>query len=94
MSIFSNLPRDTRWLVISGAAAMAASFLTKTVLAKGWNEATGDDPPENPAASSVSWGQALAWTAAASLAAGLAQLVARRGVAKALGGPVPRDTYD
>ena len=87
------LSRKHRWLLLTGGAAMAASFVTRTLLKKGWNAATGDDPPMNPADMRTSWSEAVVWTLAASVVAGLSQLAARRATSEALGGPVP-ELYD
>ncbi len=89
-----KLSRKHRWLLLSSGAAMAASFATQTLLKKGWNAATGEDPPLNPASAKFTWPEALTWTLAASVVAGVSQLVARRSVATVLDGPVPTDTYD
>lgn len=86
--------RKLKWLALSGGAAMVASLVTKNVLAKGWNTATGEDPPLNPESRKTTWGEAITWTVAVSVAAGLAQLVARRGLAEALDESVPDDLYD
>ena len=82
-----------RWIAISGVAALAASFLTKTVLRFSWNAATGEDPPMNPADTSTAWSEAATWTVAASVVAGLSSLAARRATAEALDGSVPDDRY-
>ena len=87
-------PKKIKWLLLSGGAAMAASFLTRNALAKGWNTATGEDPPLNPASAKTDWSEAVVWTVAVSVAAGLSQLMARRGVAAALDESVPDDLYD
>ncbi len=87
-------PKKVRWLVASGAAAMGASFLTRTLLRKGWNATTGEDPPLNPASHKTDWSEAIVWTLAVSVAAGLSQLAARRGLASALDERVPDDLYD
>lgn len=84
----------TRWILTSGAAAMAASFLTKSVLRRSWHAATGEDPPMNPADSRTAWSEAAVWTVAASVVAGLSSLAARRAAASLLGGSVPDDRYD
>ena len=86
--------KKLRWYVLSGAAAMAASFLTRNALRKGWNTATGEDPPLNPESAKTTWGEAVVWTVAVSVVAGLSQLVARRGLAGALDESVPDDLYD
>ena len=88
------LSRKQRWMLTSGLAAMGAAWLTRTGLKYTWNATTGDDPPMNPAASSTAWTEALTWTVATSLVAGLTRLVARRAVASTIGGPVPDDQYD
>ena len=87
------LSRKNRWLLTTGVAAMAASFVTKTLLKKGWNATTGDDPPMNPADTRTSWSEAVTWTLAASVVAGLSQLAARRAASGALGGSPP-EMYD
>ena len=87
------LSRKHRWLLATGLAAMASSFVTKALLKKGWNTATGDDPPMNPADPRTSWTEAVTWTLAASAVAALTQLAARRTAAGALGG-APPEMYD
>lgn len=86
--------KKIKWLVLSSGVAMAASFITRNVLAKGWNTATGEDPPLNPEDRKTGWSEAITWTVAVSVVAGLAQLVARRGLAGALDESVPDDLYD
>lgn len=88
------MTQRTRWIAISGLAAMAASFATRSALKKGWNSATGDDPPMNPASTETAWTEALVWTVAASVVAGVSRLAARRTAARFLDGPVPTDRYD
>ncbi len=83
----------TRWILASGLAATAASFVTRSALRKGWNTATGDDPPLNPDSSETAWTEALVWTVAASVVAGVSRL-ARRTAAHFLDGTVPTDRYD
>jgi hypothetical protein len=88
------LSQRTRWILTSGAAAMAASWATRSALKHGWNATTGDDPPLNPASTETAWTEALVWTVAASVVAGLSRLTARRAAAHFLDGPVPSDRYD
>ena len=83
-----------RWLAVTGVAAMGASYLTRSLLRKGWNATTGEDPPINPANAQTDWSEAIVWTLAVSVAAGLSQLAARRGLASALDDRVPDDLYD
>lgn len=82
-----------RWILISGVAASAAALATQSVLKHGWHAATGDDPPLNPASSQTAWTEAVVWTVAASVAAGLSRLAARRTAARFLDGGVPDDRY-
>lgn len=87
------LSRKNRWLVVSGLAAAAASFLTRIVLKRGWNATTGEDPPLNPASRETAWTEAIVWTVATSVVAGLSRLAARRTTAKFLVGPPPPNRY-
>ena len=72
---------DRIWEAVAlGAAALAAVGVRQTLQA-GWERYTGDEPPMNPAARSVGWGDALAWTVATGVAVGLGRLLAERGAA-------------
>jgi len=88
------MSQRARWIVASGLAAMAASTLTRSALKKGWNSATGGDPPLNPASAETAWTEALVWTVATSVVAGVSRLLARRTAAHFLDGGVPTDRYD
>ena len=83
-----------RWMLVSGGAAMAVAYVTREALKYGWNATTGEDPPMNPESTETAWTEALTWTVAASLVAGLSRLAARRAAAHFLDGPVPQDRYD
>lgn len=72
---------DKTWNLVNTAAAIGAALVTRKLLSTGWRRVRGEDPPKNPAASSVGWGDALAWTAATGVAVGVARLLARRGTA-------------
>lgn len=87
------LDRKTRWIVASGLAAVGASFATRSLLRRSWHAATGEDPPMNPADTDTAWTEAVVWTVAASVVAGLSSLAARRATAHAIGGPVPSDKF-
>ena len=87
------LSRKNRWLLVSGLAAAGAASLTHAVLKRGWNAVTGEDPPVNPASAETAWTEALTWTVAASLVAGLTRLAARRAAAAALPGGPPHDRF-
>ena len=80
---------DTTWKLFMAVGAFGASFATKSLLQKSWRGLTGKKPPTNPAALETAWGEAIVWTAATSLAAGLAQLLAKRQAAKLKAGSIP-----
>ena len=87
------LSEKHRWILVSGLAAAGAAWLTRAGLKRGWHAATGDDPPLNPSSSETAWTEALVWTLATSVVAGVSRLAARRATAHYLGGPVPRNRY-
>ena len=89
-----SLSRKQRWMLTSGLAAAGAAWLTQSGLKYAWNATTGDDPPMNPAAASTAWTEALVWTVAASVVAGITRLAARRAIAGVMDGPVPTDQYE
>ena len=79
--------------VVVGSAALAAIAI-RNGLKLGWQYVKEEDPPTNPADHSVSWGDALAWTLATSVAVGVGRLLAQRGAAagwKRAKGRYPRD---
>ena len=87
------LTQKTRWLVASGLAATGAAFATRSLLRRSWHAATGEDPPMNPSSSETAWSEAVVWTVAASVVAGLSRLAARRTAAYVMDDPVPEDRY-
>lgn len=87
------LSRKNRWIAVSGLAAAGAALATRSLLRRSWHAATGEDPPMNPASTDTAWTEALVWTVAASVVAGVSRLAARRTAAHVLGGPVPHDKY-
>ncbi|HEX6308694.1 MAG TPA: DUF4235 domain-containing protein, partial [Longimicrobiales bacterium] len=44
----------------------------------GWKAVLHDEPPENPVSADTSWRDALLWTTALALGAGIARLVVER----------------
>jgi hypothetical protein len=69
------------WNAVALAAAAATGVAVRNALELAWESVRGDEPPENPAARSVSWGDALAWTLVTGVAVGLGRLLAQRGAA-------------
>jgi hypothetical protein len=66
------------WSLFATGAAAAAAVIAHGVLEKTWKQVRRKDPPLNPAAPRVTWGEALSWGAAAGIVAGLSRVVARR----------------
>lgn len=85
----------TAFRALSTAAAIGAGIVTRNVLARVWSNATGEEPPNNPADPSVGWQQALTWAAATGVAVGVGRVVGRRLAAgaytKAVGKPLLAD---
>lgn len=77
----SLLDEEKTWEAVALASATAAAVLTRRLLKSGWSSLRGDEPPTNPAARSVTWGDALAWTVATGVTVGIARLLAQRGAA-------------
>ena len=60
------------------AAAALATMMVTQLTDRGWRLAFGQAPPDNPAAPSVSWGEALLYSASTGLLIGLARMAAKR----------------
>lgn len=71
---------DKLFSLVSTGAAILAGLAVRSVLKAGYRKMTGREPPENPAAPEVEWGEALLWGALAGAAVGLSRVAARRGV--------------
>jgi hypothetical protein len=71
-------PRQTGWALVAAGSAVIAAIATRNALKAAWRAMRHEDPPLNPAAHDTEWPEAIAWTAATGLAAGLSRLVARR----------------
>ena len=80
---------ETTWKALTFVAAGGAALLTRAALKRGWLLTTGKEPPANPAASDTAWSEALAWTAASSLIAGIARLIAKRQAGHLKRGRIP-----
>lgn len=85
--------KDLAWTIVAAGAALAVSAASRRALEGGWRLTTGDDPPKNPAAPDVTWGQALTWAAASAMVVAVGRLVAHRGAAagweQVVGAPPP-----
>ena len=86
------LDDQVRWTLLAGGVGTLAMIVARKGLESGWRRWAGQDPPENPADSRVTWGHALVWAGASAAAMALARLLALRGSAagwKALRGKLP-----
>ncbi len=72
---------EMMWALVATGSAVAAGFLVRTAVKQGWRTVRGEDPPDNPEEHDVPWRDAVLWSGATALAAGLGRLLARRGAA-------------
>lgn len=75
------MSQKLKWQLLAGATAFATSLVLRPVLKGGWKRVTHTDPPNNPAARDVTWGQAIAWAVVTGVVVGVARVAARRGAA-------------
>ena len=71
------------WSLFAAGAAGLAGVLSHRGLESMWKRLRRKDPPQNPAAPTVTWTEALAWGAVAGVVAGISRVVARRGAVAA-----------
>ena len=77
-----NLMDDEKaWQVVAVGSAALAGIGARSLMESGWTRLRGDEPPENPAARSVSWGEAIGWTLVTGVVVALMRLLAERGAA-------------
>lgn len=74
---------ERAWQTLALVTAAGAGIAARQIMRGGWKLYRRDEPPDNPAARSVSWGDALAWTAVTGLTVGFARLLAERSAAGA-----------
>lgn len=81
--MFADLGRSygekLAWTVAAAGAGYIAMVATKHALDAAWRVVKKDDPPLNPESPDTGWTEALLWTAATGMAAGVTHLLARRG---------------
>lgn len=89
------MQRNMAWSLFAAGAALTFGFAGRWALKGSWRLTTGEDPPENPAAPDVTWGQALAWAAASAAVVAVSRLAAQRSAAagwhRFTGSPPPLD---
>lgn len=81
------LDRDTQYKILTAGAALLAGVVVKAALTAAWRAVKDADPPQNPESDDVTWGEALSWTIASSVAMGVGSLLARRGAASFISKP-------
>ena len=74
----SDTVRDTAQSVATTVAAIGAGVATRSLLTKAWEQATGEEPPNDPTDPGVTWQQAVTWAAAAGVGVGVGRVVGRR----------------
>lgn len=87
------IDEDRAWNMVALVSAGLAGIAVRNLLESGWEKMKRDEPPQNPAARSVDWGEALSWTVATGVAVGVGRLLAQRGAAagwKKVRGRYPR----
>ena len=72
---------ETAWQVVAVGSAALAGIGARQLMNSGWKLVRGGEPPENPAARSVDWPEAIAWTVVTGVVVGLMRLLAERGAA-------------
>lgn len=77
----SWMDEETTWQVVAVGSAALAGIGARQLMNSGWKLVRRDEPPENPAARSVDWSDAIAWTVVTGVVVGLMRLVAERGAA-------------
>lgn len=75
------MDEETAWQVVAVGSAALAGIGARSLMNGGWKLVRGNEPPENPAARSVDWGEAIAWTVATGVVVGMMRLLAERGAA-------------
>ena len=70
-------------MAAASGSAMAAGFLVRQLMDRGYRAAMDDEPPRDPSKRSTSWPQALAWAAASGAMVSVVQLAAKHGVKSA-----------
>ena len=73
----AELTEDQKWQVISLLSAVGAAVLVRGGIQVVWKATRDDDPPLNPLRQDGSWADAVVFSAAVGVAAGLARLAAR-----------------
>lgn len=73
-------PNDSSkvWSIFSLVAALLGATVARKALTKGWQTASGKNPPANPADPDVNLWEAVMWAAVSGTAVQLARMLATR----------------
>lgn len=77
----SWMDEERTWQMVAVGSAALAGIGARQLMNSGWKLVRRNEPPENPAARSVDWSEAIAWTVVTGVVVGLMRLVAERGAA-------------
>ncbi len=73
---------STSRFLLAAAASLVVPILAdeaaRRLARKGYRAWTGENPPRNPGAAGVTWGEALVWTALAGALGGVARMATRK----------------
>lgn len=75
------MSNQLKWKIVANGAAFLAAMAVRAIISKSWKAVTHEEPPKNPESSEVQLREALMWTVATALTAGIARLLAHRGAA-------------
>jgi hypothetical protein len=76
-----DMPEKLLWAAIAAGTGYVASRAIDAAARRGWKALRGAEPPDDPQSPDTEWRDALLWTAAFSLVAGVGQLLATRAAA-------------
>ena len=72
---------ERAWDLVALGSTVLAGIAVRQLVQTSWEIVTREEPPTNPADSSVGWGEALTWATAVGAAVGAARVLAERGAA-------------
>ncbi|MBX3743625.1 MAG: DUF4235 domain-containing protein [Akkermansiaceae bacterium] len=78
----SLAPKHLLLAGIALAVPALADLLARKAAGRGYLAWTGESPPRNPATRTVSWSQAILWTAIAGAIGGVARMASRKVLAE------------
>jgi len=67
------------WKITSAVAGIAAGFVARQVIKRGWQAVTGEDAPDSPEDPKLTWGQAIAFAAVSGVVMEVVRTAAARG---------------